>query len=456
MRAIGEEALGALTAAAVLPFTLTLGIGTGEQREFECRALLRVLPGRRQVIEAMLGDQRVVLKLFTGSGRARYLRRELRGLGWLEGAGVPVADALEQITGRAVCGVVLRHLAGESALASRDAGVLEEIARLVGCMHAAGTWQADLHLDNFLVSGDRVFVLDGDGVRHRVAPLSGSEAMDNLAMLAAQRPPAEDERLADMLAGYGQGRGTAPPVPEAFLPHLHEARRRRTRRYLAKTLRSCSEFVVGRGWRQGTYGVRERAEGLAVLGGEPDALFTRQPLLKAGNSATVVVTPDGLVVKRYNIKSLSHGLRRMLRPLPRYRRAWAFGQLLHLLEIPTTRPLALLERRFGFWRGVAYLVSERLDGPDLFAEVAEKGLSEERLEEVTRLFLLLRRAGLTHGDTKASNFLVHDGRLHLIDLDAMRLDARGAVEDVRRFLENWEAPVRTRFEASFREAGLLS
>ena len=68
---------------------------------------------------------------------------------------------------------------------------------------------------------------------------------------------------------------------------------------------------------------------------------------------------------------------------------------------------------------------------------------------------MLRSAGLCHGDTKASNFIVYQDRVHLIDLDAMRMAARGFEDDVARFLDNWPAPERRRFEAAFGQAGLL-
>ena len=87
--------------------------------------------------------------------------------------------------------------------------------------------------------------------------------------------------------------------------------------------------------------------------------------------------------------------------------------------------------------------------------MAEQGLSQSRAAEVARLFVLLKRARLTHGDTKSSNFIVCDGRLHLIDLDAMRTGTTGFDKDVQRFLANWEGDVRARFEAAFQAVALL-
>jgi len=61
------------------------------------------------------------------------------------------------------------------------------------------------------------------------------------------------------------------------------------------------------------------------------------------------------------------------------------------------------------------------------------------------LFGRLFRHRLTHGDMKATNFLWHDGRIEVIDLDALAPHRREAAfarawrRDRARFLANWPA-----------------
>ena len=78
----------------------------------------------------------------------------------------------------------------------------------------------------------------------------------------------------------------------------------------------------------------------------------------------------------------------------------------------------------------------------------------DRLEQIANLLQQLAAAGLVHGDTKATNFLIHNDRVHLIDLDGLRvghyLDA-----DIRRFLDNFDGVLRLDAEAKIVEAGLL-
>lgn len=450
--------LDAVTGAEELPRWLPINAAPDDRTmQFECLALLRVLPGRRLVIRASLDGEPVVLKLFMGESRERHLARERRGLEWLQEAGVPAPGILQQVGAEGVAGLVLRYLPGAQPVAADDQAAVERVAGLLARMHAAGVWQEDLHLANFLSSEGRVFAIDGDGVRRRSRRLPARAGLQNLAQLAAQRSPMQDAGHAGLLAAYyGAEHGAASATN--FARQLARARRRRIRRYLAKTQRSCSEFVVAGDWRSRTFALRGAGEAaLQRLGAEPERVFDGAQMLKAGNSATVVRTngPDPLVVKRYNIKNLSQRVRRMLRPLPRYRRAWMTGRLLHFLELPAARPLALVEHGRGPWRGVAYLVMEDLGDRSLLAEIESQGLSDQRLAEITALFSALRSLGLQHGDTKAANFVIQDDRVHLIDLDAMRWTGSGSTSDVTRFLDNWPPPERSRFEASFRLAGLL-
>ncbi|MGE0624990.1 MAG: hypothetical protein AB7I04_13690 [Pseudomonadales bacterium] len=463
MNAVTVADLPRLTAAAAVPFEFIVPSASGETR-WVCLEVLRVLPGRRLVVRARRSPETgdVILKLFYGRGHRRYCRRERQGLDRLAAAGLPVPARLEALDGPRLSGLVLEYLPDASAIADADQGALERVAEYFGRLHAAGYRQTDQHLGNFVRCRGDVFTVDGDGVRKRRRLAGRRGDLDNLALLAAQRSPSRDEGLEELLAAYARGRGAAPPDAAAFRARLLRARQGRMRRYLAKTLRDCTEFAVRRRPERVTYAVRGVGERLlGSLFGRPldpsATAFLPGEVLKAGNSATVLRLREEapVVVKRYNVKNVRHGLRRMLRPHPRYRRAWRFGQLLALLDIPTARPLVLVEERRLLWRGVAYLVQSDLPGMDLQAEVGLEGLSEARLLEVTALFAMLRSAGLCHGDTKASNFIVYQDRVHLIDLDAMRMAARGFEDDVARFLDNWSGPERRRFEAAFRQAGLL-
>ena len=458
MRQITAQTLGRLEGGEAVPFRLELETADGTATEFICETLLRILPGRRLVVLARSGERQVILKLFTGTQHQRYLERERRGLSWLLEAAVAAPSILDQVSGPGVVGLVIEFIAGAEPVRSDNQTAIEQLARMLGRMHEAGIWQTDLHLQNFLACEGNPYAVDGDGVRRRSAPLEAAAGLKNLASLAAQRTPAEDGGQAGLLTAYAEARGLAATDRAEFRRLVFEIRGARIQRYFDKTRRDCTEFAVSRNRGERRFAVRGVGERLLQeLLEQPESLFEEGAVLKAGNSATVVrlQQPEPLVVKRYNIKTAGHRLRRSLQRIPRYRRAWSGGQVLHFMGIPTARPLALLERRSGPLRDVAFLVMEDLQGPDLRAEVADGGLTEGRCREVTDLFCRLKAAGVTHGDTKATNFLIADGVVHLIDLDAMRLDIRDFDRDLNRFLENWQPEARERFRASFRKAGLL-
>lgn len=430
--------------------------------------ILRLLPGRRLVARVELGGRPLLLKLFLGPGSLRYRQREFRGCRVLAAAGVatpPMLAAVADPEGQ-VDGILFELIDGALPVADSQPGQVAAAARELARLHDFGAWHGDLHLDNFLhqdqADGHRVYLVDGDGVRAgRRRPLGVGPSIRNLAVLCAQRPPRLDEQLQTLFSAYAEARGWSAVGSEhtARLAALREAtlrqRRRRVRRYLKKTQRDCSEFHCQRDLRR--YFVCLRGcmnDAFERFASEPEHFFAGAEMLKDGNSATVVRTRIGervYVVKRFNVKSFGHRLRRIFKPRARFRVAWCNGQRLHFLRIPTARPVALLERRFGPLRGVAYLVMEDAGREDLYVRASGDGLSDEQVAGVVDLFSALQAAGLTHGDTKASNFLISRGQVALVDLDAMHEGVAGLTRDIDRFLANWrdQPELRERFRRCF-------
>ncbi|ERI54290.1 hypothetical protein N878_12170, partial [Pseudomonas sp. EGD-AK9] len=162
---------------------------------------------------------------------------------------------------------------------------------------------------------------------------------------------------------------------------------------------------------------------------------------------------SALVVKRYNLKGLGHWLRRFWRP-SRAWHSWREGHRLELLGIATPRPLAVLERRWCWLRGRAYLITEYCGGQDIIARFQahlQGSPPETELLALDRLFAALLRERISHGDFKGHNLLWIEerddasGHWSLIDLDAMQQHrsargfARAYARDRARFLRNWPA-----------------
>lgn len=178
----------------------------------------------------------------------------------------------------------------------------------------------------------------------------------------------------------------------------------------------------------------------------PAAVMARGRVLKHDGTTTVVAVGDGSrrwVVKRYNTKSRWHALRRLVRG-SRAVNCWNAAARLREAGIDTPRPVAALEERyFGVLRGRSYFIHEFVDGEAL-AERLRRGSDQQArlVDQAAGIVRRLRAAGIVHGDLKATNFLVSNGQVILVDLDATRCTRgrrlqTGLKKDLQRFLRNW-------------------
>ena len=451
----------------VLPLRIELA---GEVLELQ--RLLRVLPDQRYVGLALWRGRPVLAKLLVGGKAERHFQRELRGARLLAEQGLPTPELLTQgwqageggwllfdyLDGAESLWDAWRAVENQPLLNETQQTVLGEALAAIAQMHAKGLWQSDLHLDNLLRHAGCVSIIDGGGVQVEVAgqPLSRAKVLANLGMFFAQLPAELAPFIEELLVHYLLANGEHALPLEALLVEVTKVRRWRLRDYMQKIARDCSLFSA----KVGAFGLRvvrrDCADALAPLLAQPDALLAEGRALKLGGSATVAQVHQGgreLVVKRYNIKGFAHWLKRFWRP-SRAWHSWCEGHRLELLGIATPRPLAVLERRWCWLRGPAYLITEYCGGQDIIARfqpyLAQDGLSlppETDLLALDRLFAALLRERISHGDFKGNNLFWDEARAcwSLIDLDAMqqhrraRSFARAYARDRARFLRNWPA-----------------
>lgn len=425
-----------------LPFALILPDGG----RLEFTRLLRLLPGKRLAGLALWNGQPVFAKLFVGTNALRHGARERAGLAALATAGLPTpalrfAGTLDE--GGYL--VLTAFLDGAAALKEQWFAPIERqpllsAMRLLGRLHDAGLVQHDPHFGNFLLHQGQLLLIDGDGVR---ADASASGQLANLARLLAELEPIWDEQRPMLLQAWGR-RVDADALDRA----VAAARQRRLRRYLAKTVRDCSQFAVQKEFRRFTAVLRNEWPLLQPLLANPDAATAAGQLLKNGNTCTVAAVEAGgrtLVVKRYNLKNWRHALSRLWRPS----RAWHSWQAAHRLDfygIATPRALALVEERWGALRGRAFFIAEHCPGPNLLTLLDPAREPDPAIQQALgELFRTLYRLRITHGDLKATNLLWHAERIVLIDLDALAEHgsagtfARAWRRDRERFLRNWPA-----------------
>lgn len=424
----------------------------------ELRKILRVLPGRRIAGDGVWQGKRVLAKVFLGRDARRHGERERSGVESLNRAGLATPALLHAgSAGEDGYVVVTEWLEGAGTLAEAwenpavgspgsAAGLdaLRGVLSLFGQLHAAGLAQNDPHIGNFLISGDKPFLIDGDGVG-RLGQPAGEAAVKNLALLLAQLSPAWDAWSMQVVDDWERESGFRAD-PGVLGGAIRDARAWRLRRFLPKTLRNCTQFRVDRSWDRFRSAVRSLPGDFLAALEDPDALVAKGRLLKDGRTCTVAaceVSGRTVVIKRYNVKGLGHAVSRAWRP-SRAWHAWREGHRLSFLGIATPQPLVLIEERVGPMRGRAFLVTDYCDSVNI-AKLLQPSLPPppDVGAAICRLFAQLASYRLTHGDLKASNLLWAGGDLELIDLDALHAHRTEATfrrlwrKDRDRFLANW-------------------
>jgi len=238
----------------------------------------------------------------------------------------------------------------------------------------------------------------------------------------------------------------------ALKKNITEWRKRHLRSYGRKVFRNNTQMVCRKLWSR--FSVCDRkydTPAMRLFLNDPESVLQGPcvKILKAGNTTTVILIDINnikLVVKRYNIKNFWHGIKRAVRNT-RAAISWRNAHQLMLLKIPTAKPVALLEKRFGFFRGTSYFISEYAAGTPLQNYFSENNLPEEKIlisEKIIALLNKLHSMQISHGDLKASNILIAGSEPVLIDLDAMRLHRFALClriaqrRDQQRLLKNWQ------------------
>jgi tRNA A-37 threonylcarbamoyl transferase component Bud32 len=407
---------------------------------------LRILPGKRLTGVGIWQGRRVLAKCFIARrGAERHWQRECTGAERLKRSGLATPSLL--VAGPLADGghcVLYDYLAEAQRPAVESVADLARVFTQCGRLHAAGLLQEDAHLDNFLLRGEEVYLIDADAIR----PLRDvADGMHNLALLFAQLPPPIVVAQRDvLLAAYRAGNPQVVVDGVCLTVVIEQVRAVRLANHLGKCLRDCTQFQVRKTVTRYCAMVRAEADFLAPIVADPDRWLAAGTPLKRGRTATLARIEHAdrsLVIKRYNIKGPGHALSRSWRP-SRAWHSWREGWRLQFLGIATPRPLALIERRLGPLRSTAWLVTEFCPGASLAENLAaEVPPSAQEAEAIGQLFRQLLAARISHGDLKATNLLWHDGQIALIDLDAMRQHKtqtgfrRAWQKDRARFLANW-------------------
>ena len=332
-----------------------------------------------------------------------------------------------------------------------------KLGELLAAMHDAGVTQHDLHPGNVLLRFDEadfpcLYLLDLYAVQVG-EPLTWEASRANLVvfnrwfMLRSERA----DRLRFWHA-YHRGRqhvGTTTWFT-AGTPDNAEAVRDIERRSLASNVRfwrALDRRCLGtnRYFREVRHGeiaghiVRDvPREVFQPFFDDPDEPFRRAGVqfLKQGRHSTVIVLdlpgddgPRRVVYKRFTIGHWTDPLVALVRRTPALR-SYVLGHGLRLRCLPTPRPLGVWQRyKYGLAQE-GYLLTEWLpDATELHVFVKQLLSVDTRvdrlrlrtlIDQLARLVGTLHHRHLSHRDLKASNVLVSNNRLSLVDLVGVR------------------------------------
>lgn len=163
---------------------------------------------------------------------------------------------------------------------------------------------------------------------------------------------------------------------------------------------------------------------------------------RAASVTKVCFRNQDLIVKRFTARNCWHSIKRSMRQ-SRAKNAWNASILFSEAGIRVPKAVMYMERRIGPLRFDSFFVYQAIEGDCLLEVLPSVGRIEQGtlVKQLAGLFATLRANRLVHGDMKATNLLVTDGQLVIIDLDVAGyrniLFSRAHVRDQKRFLKNW-------------------
>ena len=411
---------------------------------------LRTLPGKRYVAQAELNGSPVLVKLYLGLRAKSKSAAEVAGLKLLHERNLPAPALLQQGSNGSGAWVVCEWLSQATTLSESAEVSVEglssqtempqcagDVARLIAAMHQQGVVQQDVHPANFLFSENTWKIVDAADIQV-VASADKNIYSNNLGVFLAQLPEAWQTGILSCYAAEIES--TELAVNAVAIEKSRQWRAWRAQDLASKSLRDCSLFQVKHTFNRFESTWRDCNKSLPDL----ESSLQQAKLLKDGGSSTVgLIEYAGktVVLKRYNLKSWLHWLKRFWRPT-RACHSWVAGHRLRVLGVATPKPLAIIEERIGPLRKRGFLLTEVATGQDLVSVCQASSITKSVAEQVADVLQIFAREKITHGDFKATNLLWAES-LSLIDLDSVRWHkseikwAAAFEKDIKRLLRNW-------------------
>lgn len=420
--------------------------------------------GYRQIWRFEHGGKAYFLKFYPKGGPRDRFRRFFRGspamreftrLQALQRADIPAPRAVAVMIGFTLDGrfgdavilhaiepsIQLDQFLSDQELAGRPVvdhrRIAEQIRSLVHRLGKAGLGHSDLHLGNFLMHNDELYLLDGYAVR------TGGLRLRDIQMLA--HSVRRRATRTDLLRGWNLiGPGGEMPRNNPLSKFLWD----RFLSGITKENRYFGKLAIGP-WR-GVYYKHTKypyrwsaASRLEISKSDWEQAWPKLleqlgdpalAALKRTRSGEVIATTICIggrnlevIVKRPRRRYWYRYINEIGRG-SRPRRAWKKSWNLLVRGLPTAFPLLLMERRrFGYVTD-ALLITERIAGKTLGQidlDTLDAAGRDTLLHRTGRILREIEQFGFSHFDAKSSNWIVFDDPAVgptpvLIDIDGIR------------------------------------
>jgi len=449
---------------------------TDNPEAFVWECILRELPGKRLVVLGRLNGCQVVAKFFIHAAKAKIevdahqllLQANVltpsivySGVDANTQHSVIIYDYIQQTEdSRAVW---------NSQNQEQRHRFMDQIVSILAKEHAHDLSRHDLHPNNFLISGEQCYALDPTSVKQ--ASLSREACLKSLGELCGQIAVPLNDDYQHILKAYLAVRDwSLESRDEKILKRWQtQYRKKRENKYLEKLFRECTRVTCVKNFKRRIVCWRESyTPSMQTMLDNIDQAVNEGKILKAGNSNTIArvdVDQEVFVIKRYNMKNWTQRIKRIVKK-NRAVNSWENAGRLFFHHVPTPMPIALVEHKWGPFRGKVYFVSRFEKGVSLDKFLKRENIVDDEKQfikrEVKSLLSSLKQLRLSHGDMKATNFLVTDNAVMITDLDGMRYHQcshsyeKAFLVDKLRFLENWRHEIEylDTFSSIFEEISL--
>lgn len=427
----------------------TLDFFVGDEK-IKSHQILRIVPQRRIVMLAERNGEPVIVKLFFDRWRAKkHYEREIKANKALALAKILTPNILNHGSvkkSKNVFAIVFEKIEEQE-----QENLQEKKTKMLAKCHQANIFLEDPHPSNFLVSNNHVYIIDLSAIKEQKS--SWRQRLKNLSYYSSQTSVPSGDVLENIMKTYADLSEVAFSGSDKKMikKYYWQFCRKEESQLLKKIFRSSTRHEQYKKNNMNVIIDRSEINNISTRLGDIDRWVNEGEMLKNGNTCTVSkikINGRVFVIKRYNIKNFLHRMKRIFQ-MSRAAKCWANAHRLLFYGIKTPRPIAMIEKKWLFFKSESYYICDYLDSVSADYLLKHSNPSKEVaifwLRKIIQLMLKLKQLCIKHEDMKTTNFLFKDDNIYLIDLDGMKKSpcfwyklTRSFQKGMRRMIRNWD------------------